>query len=488
MASMNRVAGDYYPRHVLADAVSTANPTRMSSPTKVARSPSARVENNVETSFRLANLQLRSPVAATPPSIDKVTPAAPGASYASSSIAEVMEQIKDSKALDSGFLELPVSLEVCHELSDSAIIEDLGAKLNYSADTGILVVTWSTALHESFKWTTRPFSELAHAYPDQFVADTNIDIPSNGTSITTTPDFAFGKIGSDSSTVYFIILESAYAQGSEKLADKVEKHLARPEVACVIGLDFTMSRLDGPTGRPRVGQDAMTQSEFITAANAAGLGPVEMGGITWAPAIEKIELTMWRKISGTDITPINNISEDPGLVERHNEILKRLRTVTRAVIEKSKFDLIYPDKKSFRIDWQGFYGDLLRCLRYDAFRRYTGWFHKNDPKPGVSGSRKRTDDDLYPDSDPDDDKAEDTDSNPKFKKFKKDQRYRPSLRSGIQGHSGLPWKLNSKYELYRVCRENASADNRIGGTNVRNKARKSMLGDVDLKAAKWVLA
>jgi hypothetical protein len=128
--------------------------------------------------------------------------------------------------------------------------------------------------------------------------------------------------------------------------------------------------------------------------------------------------------SSKDITPINNISEDPGLVKRHNEILKLLRTVTRAVIEKSKFDVIYPDKKSFRIDWQGFYGDLLRCLLYDAFRRYTIWFHKNDPKPGVGGSRKRTNEVLYPDSDLDDDEAEDTDAKPKIKKVKKDQRCR----------------------------------------------------------------
>ncbi|KAJ7314228.1 hypothetical protein DFH08DRAFT_432941 [Mycena albidolilacea] len=231
MASMNHIAGDYYLRHALAGTLSTVNPARMSSP----------VESNVETSFRLANPQLRSPVAATPPSVDEATPAAPGASDDSSSIAEVVEQILASKALDSGFLELPVSLEVWHELSDSPIVEDLGAKLSYSADTGILVVTWPTALRKSFKWITRPFSELTHAYPDQFVEDTNIDIPSNGTSITTTPDFAFGKIGSDSSTVYSIILESVSSQSPERLADRVEKHLARPEVACVIGLDFTVS-------------------------------------------------------------------------------------------------------------------------------------------------------------------------------------------------------------------------------------------------------
>ncbi|KAJ7863972.1 hypothetical protein B0H14DRAFT_2574625 [Mycena olivaceomarginata] len=264
--NMNRVAGDYYLQYALAGALSTVNPARMSSPTKVARSPSSRVESNGETSFHLANPQLRSPVAATPPSVDKATPAAPGASDAASSIAE----------------ELPVSLEVWHELSDSAIVEDLRAKLSYSADTGILVVTWPTALHGSFKWTIRPFSELAHTYPDQFVGDTNIDIPSNGTSIITTPDFAFGKIGSDSSTVYSIILESVSSQSPEKLADKVEKAPRTPEVACVIGLEFTMSRFDGPTGRPRVGQDAMMQFEFITAADAAGLGPVQMDGITWA--------------------------------------------------------------------------------------------------------------------------------------------------------------------------------------------------------------
>jgi hypothetical protein len=212
---------------------------------------------------------------------------------------------------------LPVSPEVWYELSEE-VPEDLGAKfcaflwymplsysysrLSYLANIEKLIVTWPTALRESFKWPARPFSNLTNALPDRFVWDTNIDIPLPGSNTTTTPDFAFGKFGANGATVYPIIIESAYSQIPERLEEKANKHLTRPEVACVVGLDFTTPTFEAPKTRPLAGAKVMSQPEFNVAANAVDkslLGPIKVGNDVWAPAIERIELAMWCKKPGT---------------------------------------------------------------------------------------------------------------------------------------------------------------------------------------------
>ncbi|KAF7366008.1 hypothetical protein MVEN_00476700 [Mycena venus] len=315
------------------------------------------------TPSRPANLQLHTPA----PSIDSI-PAPPSARDASPSIKDLLDQILASKASDSGFFGV--------------------ARFSRS----LPIVTWPTALHESFKWPARPFSNLANALPHQFVGDTNIDIPLPGSNTTTTPDFAFGKIGANSTTVYPIIVESAYSQSPKRLEEKANKHLTRPEVACVVGLDFTTPTFDAPKTCPLAGAKGMSQPEFNVAADAVDkspLGPIKVGNDVWAPAIERIELAMWCKKPGTlepiqynkwDITPLDN---DADLTKHHAAIVKLLRKNTLAVIEKNEFNLIFSEGESFKINWQGFYRDLRVVCYLTHFDGITNGSTKMLPNPSI---------------------------------------------------------------------------------------------------------
>lgn len=80
-----------------------------------------------------------------------------------------------------------------------------------------------------------------------------------------------------------------------------------------------------------------------------------------------------------DVTPIGNDTQDPNLVQCHTEILDLIRRITRTVLTKSIFKIVYPAEDSFTIDWQGFYDDIEYCLLLDAFRRWLNWAFKRSP-------------------------------------------------------------------------------------------------------------
>ncbi|KAJ7819450.1 hypothetical protein B0H14DRAFT_3737466 [Mycena olivaceomarginata] len=136
-----------------------------------------------------------------------------------------------------------------------------------------------------------------------------------------------------------------------------------------------------------------------------------------------------------NITPVVNDTQDSNLVQYHAEILNLIRRITRAVLTPSIFNLVYPGKDSFTIDWQGFYDDLPDRLLLDAFRRWLHWaFERSPTLPSPNEQEVKIDEfpredlkrqaaELYPDSD---DEGEDGDTStggntkPAPKKLKKD--------------------------------------------------------------------
>lgn len=135
----------------------------------------------------------------------------------------------------------------------------------------------------------------------EFVSITNTPIPfSSGphTGSTLTPDFAFGKVTSDAGPQYSIIVESALSQPLKDLEKTAEKHLTRPEVACVIGLNFVTPSFNypdpSPTSLPR-----LAFPDFRAAAKVSLRGGVEFRGVKWAPPIDRIEMIIWFKKQGT---------------------------------------------------------------------------------------------------------------------------------------------------------------------------------------------
>ncbi|KAF8127781.1 hypothetical protein K438DRAFT_1888925, partial [Mycena galopus ATCC 62051] len=332
----------------------SSSPENAPFPITMAQSPPSRV---VESTSSPAKHQLHTPA----PSIDS-TPAPPSARDASlSAISKLVNEILAAKTSDTGFLELHVSREVWPDLFEN-VPEDLGAKLQYSFDTQMLLVTWPTKVHESFKWITKSLLEATKAR-SQFVWETNTPIPftsgpHKGGAIT--PDFAFGKDTSNDDTLYSIIVESAFTQSPKKLEEAAAKHLTRPEVACVIGLNFDTPSFTYPSPSPTPVPD-LSFDGFKAGAKGSLRDGIEFRGTTWAPPIKGIQLTIWFKKQGTvamadkmtwDITPTEDDTRHLNLRKRHSEILNLIRKISCAVIEKSTFKLIYPDKDSFNIDWR----------------------------------------------------------------------------------------------------------------------------------------
>ncbi|KAJ6464600.1 hypothetical protein DFH09DRAFT_1488906 [Mycena vulgaris] len=165
---------------------------------------------------------------------------------------------------------------------------------------------------------------------------------------------------------------AAKPKGSAIILDLNEtaaKHLTRPEVACVIGLEFTTPTFLYP--KPSLTPlKRLTFSEFQARATISLLGGVEFERFKWAPPIRRTEMTVWFK--------------KQGMIE---------------------------SKDSFTINWQGFYDDLHDRLLLDAFRRWLHWaFERSPTLPSPNEQEVKIDEfpredlkrqaaELYPDSD-----------------------------------------------------------------------------------------
>jgi hypothetical protein len=143
-------------------------------------------------------------------------------------------------------------------------------------------------------WISDVFLE-AKKKDSTLISATNTAIPFEGEyqGDTSIPDFALGRKTSDGEK-YHIIIEAAYSQTAKKLENVAAKHLTRPDVACVIGLDFTSPQFHYPPTSPTPVQP-LTQSAFIHATSRSPdlLGAVTIGNTTWAPAIKRIVVTIW---------------------------------------------------------------------------------------------------------------------------------------------------------------------------------------------------
>ncbi|KAJ7306701.1 hypothetical protein DFH08DRAFT_902025, partial [Mycena albidolilacea] len=296
----------------------------------------------------------------------------------SAEIRALVDKIVGSKTLEVESSEFTVEPKIWPVLA-LALPEDLGARFHYSSTTSILIVTWPCAVHESFVWISDVFLE-AKKKDSTLISATNTAIPFEGEyqGDTSIPDFALGRKTSDGEK-YHVIIEAAYSQTAKKLENVAAKHLTRPDVACVIGLDFTSPQFHYPPTSPTPVQP-LTQSAFIHATSRSPdlLGAVKIGNTTWAPAIKHIVVTIWMQRDSPaenferktwDITPIANQIDHPNLLARHAQIDKLIRGISRAVIAQPTFGLAYPDKNSFRINWTGLYNDLPRRLLVDSWSR-----------------------------------------------------------------------------------------------------------------------
>ncbi|KAJ7089583.1 hypothetical protein C8R44DRAFT_751325 [Mycena epipterygia] len=126
---------------------------------------------------------------------------------------------------------LDIRGEIWLDLSE-AIVNERQFKVTYDSGTQLLTVTWTTDVHEGFKWAIQP---LIHATEKNktYIFETDIRIQFHQGEYNTmapTPDLAFGKHASEGKQEYPIILESGFSQTPHSLETVAQMHLTQPKV------------------------------------------------------------------------------------------------------------------------------------------------------------------------------------------------------------------------------------------------------------------
>ncbi|KAJ7221242.1 hypothetical protein GGX14DRAFT_429338, partial [Mycena pura] len=219
-------------------------------------------------------------------------------------------------------------------------------------ESGVLIVTCPTAIHESVSFMARPFKRIEVA-DTSFLCDTNTDvavgIDAKGTSAKRIPDFAFGS-------------------KDREYASKVAIWFGIATVKCVITVKFVCRDYSTPgpnKQRPRV---AVSREIFVANSQTAGsLGSITYDNHIWAHGIEKIEAGVYCR-DKHDLTP--------GAVDleaSHEFINSELRTSAREFLGDTKFQEIFPESAPFFVDWTRFYKAVQDAKMHDAYCRYVTW-------------------------------------------------------------------------------------------------------------------
>ncbi|KAJ7204528.1 hypothetical protein C8J57DRAFT_1259345 [Mycena rebaudengoi] len=200
--------------------------------------------------------------------------------------------------------------------------------LEYLRETGMLIVTYPTAVHESFGTMMNVFTDIA-ARDKSFIVgnfnNTEISIP--GIRRRRIPDLVFV-----------------------------------PTVDTVITIKFTKSRASSPVDLATFSKDWVL-----------GLGDVVYDGYAWAHAISG-----YIHPGSRDEAPDFDAEQ---LAKNQDEIVDLLRLMTRHFMGTPAFDAIYPDEIGFTINWRNFYETIRARFLADAYRRYVRWVNA---KPTVT--------------------------------------------------------------------------------------------------------
>ncbi|KAJ7082189.1 hypothetical protein B0H15DRAFT_952576 [Mycena belliarum] len=277
-------------------------------------------------------------------------------------------------------LQLRMSVDVAHAVEDK-MCEDRRFKLEYDGESKMLIVEYPTNVHESFKSIVAPFSHIVDVN-DSFIIHTGIDIQTRneiGALQKRTPDCAFGKRPSaiNQDPIYGIILECGYSQTSIKLQQTLQHWFSVPGVEAVILLKFFCGQLALPGSDVPLPEEVADRPTFLAAAPSSGLGPINFGGYTWAPAITKVELSInIRATQGSfgqifDITPVDDDDSKAALELEvsKKKISRLLYTLTSEFMGDDQFKAIFPTRRDFNIRWETFMPNMQGYLATDGWER-----------------------------------------------------------------------------------------------------------------------
>ncbi|KAJ7467748.1 hypothetical protein FB451DRAFT_1259282 [Mycena latifolia] len=317
-------------------------------------------------------------------------------------VKDIEEQIRihsASAVLDS--LTLNIAPEVWSAVEEK-VSEDRRAKCTYDRESGVLIVTCPTAVHETVSAVVRPFRAIADAKStSKFFFDTNRELTvsrTGGANANETPDFAFGKkpAGPTADREPGIIVECGYSQSSASLQLKAERWFTVPSVKCVISIKFKSKDFAMPPASVSPPQKPVDRAVFASAS--AGLDDVMFENHNWAPAIEKITVSIYLREDDDSISDGGKMDITPGaedLVRSQEAIVETMYWTLRRFMGDAEFSALYTNQQAFSIDWPAFYNDIELAQLEDAFRRYLKWVGKTPdhykPQPTASTFLRSTD-------------------------------------------------------------------------------------------------
>ncbi|KAJ7448351.1 hypothetical protein FB451DRAFT_1187774 [Mycena latifolia] len=265
----------------------------------------------------------------------------------------------------------PLELPMAPDTAD-AVRERLSEEGNFK----MLIVTYRSSVHQSFKSIVRPFRHIADV-DGSFNIRTGVEIlvkdETSGIPRPKIPDFVFGKkaSGPDAHPVYGIVVECGYSQSFLDLTRTLQRWFSTPDVQTVVHIQFFCEQLDLPTTEFPVTGTAVSRATFCS--ELSSLGPIKFDGYTWAPAIKKVTVTIYYEDKEALVIDITADQAAVELLQAQSEITETLYFLTSAFIGPEKLEVLYPRVEDFSISWDDFYIDLKGHLAADGYIRYRKW-------------------------------------------------------------------------------------------------------------------
>ncbi|KAJ7271338.1 hypothetical protein B0H12DRAFT_1228994 [Mycena haematopus] len=284
---------------------------------------------------------------------------------------------------DSQSMELPdVEAIVWEQLSDCS--ETMDYRVEYDAQTKIVIVTWPGDIHECFTVALDCFQTI-HLKETSFQCFFNKSLPfgwgpREGSEFT--PDFLFARSTADK-LQYLIALECAASQTTEDLATKIDILKSFPGIALVIGIDLQGPKFASPKWAPLT---RLTPNELDEEmARCPPLGPITIHDHNWAH-IENIVVTIHAtdlELESYDITPLPlgaSKADRDALEDRQDAASLAIGAVTKDLIQSVDNNLwasCFTAERPWEMKWEALYRQLPLFIRTQTHVRYTKWCLKN---------------------------------------------------------------------------------------------------------------
>jgi hypothetical protein len=166
----------------------------------------------------------------------------------------------------------------------------------------MMIVTYPTALHESFNTLLSAFSYISHT-SDSFVFDTGVEllVTEKDGLRPRVPDLVFGKKSDGPGAVaeYGIVVECGYSQSAPSLDTKATTWFTVSTVQTAITINFDCNTFSNPQGV--IPPDRAVDLATFSKNSVPSLGDIKYEGHVWAPAITAITMDIYVRNPNTQV-------------------------------------------------------------------------------------------------------------------------------------------------------------------------------------------